>query len=128
MALPSFAYLRAVHAAWSAQHCESHAVLAQEPGMDAQQQAQFLEQFREATNAVGLVVLGGSFAESVDFSATRIHGVICVGVGIAPPGLVNQERRDYFQAQQMDGAQITERQPAMVKVVQMAGALAARSR
>ncbi len=125
VALPSFAYLRAVQAAWleTFEATSPYALLAQEPGMDSAAQAEFLDEFQRNKPVLGLVVLGGSFAESVDFSDTRINGVVCVGVGIAPPDLVNQQRKAYFQALELDAEQITARQPAMVKVVQMAGRL-----
>lgn len=127
VALPSFAYLRALEAALldlptqDGERCVP--VISQHSGMDAQAQAGFLKTFGEAEQSIGLVVLGGLFAESVDFADTKISGVVCVGVGIAPPSLRQQEVRAHFDGLGLAGEQVAATQPAMVKIVQMAGRL-----
>jgi Rad3-related DNA helicase len=83
-------------------------------------------------------VLGGVFAESVDFSAFRatralsgsralngstIAGVICVGLGLPPPDLERKRLQAYFSSQGDDGHTVAFVQPAMTKIVQMAGRL-----
>lgn len=122
VALPSFAYLRSLHQALL-ELPEAPNVICQHSGMDAAEQATFLDAFGQAQQAIGLVVLGGLFAESVDFADTKISGVICVGVGIAPPSLRQQQSRQHFDALGLAGEQVTATQPAMVKIVQMAGRL-----
>ncbi len=125
VALPSFAYLRALEEALLdlALQAEHGPIICQHSGMDAQAQANFLDAFSAAQQAIGLVVLGGLFAESVDFADTKISGVICVGVGIAPPSLRQQQARQHFDGLGLAGEQVAATQPAMVKIVQMAGRL-----
>jgi DNA excision repair protein ERCC-2 len=122
VALPSFAYLRTLHQALLELPVAPR-VICQHSGMDATEQANFLDAFGQAKQAIGLVVLGGLFAESVDFADTKISGVICVGVGIAPPSLRQQQSRQHFDGLGLAGEQVTATQPAMVKIVQMAGRL-----
>lgn len=127
VALPSFTYLRALEEALLDVPTEAgqlaSTVICQHSGMDAEAQANFLDAFGEANQAIGLVVLGGLFAESVDFADTKISGVICVGVGIAPPSLRQQQARQHFDGLGLAGEQVAATQPAMVKIVQMAGRL-----
>jgi Rad3-related DNA helicase len=59
----------------------------------------------------------------VDFSLVRLAGVVCVGVGLPPPSLTRQALEDHFSARGLDGAAVAYHQPAMVKVLQMAGRL-----
>lgn len=122
VALPSFAYLNRLHQALL-EHTDTAQVICQHSGMDAAEQTSFLDAFGQNAKAIGLVVLGGLFAESVDFADTRIQGVICVGVGIAPPSLRQQQVREHFDGQGLVGEQVAATQPAMVKIVQMAGRL-----
>lgn len=67
--------------------------------------------------------MGGVFGESVDFSGARLAGVVCVGVGLPPPTLERQAMAGYFDRCGLDGRTLAFHQPAMVKVVQMAGRL-----
>jgi Rad3-related DNA helicase len=84
----------------------------------------FLEQFAaDRPPCIGFVVLGGVFGESVDFSAARLSGVICVGVGLPPPSVARSNLERYYRARGMDGRAVAFHQPAMVKVLQMAGRL-----
>ncbi|NIR99163.1 MAG: ATP-dependent DNA helicase, partial [Gammaproteobacteria bacterium] len=70
----------------------------------------------------GLVVMGGVFAESVDF-AGRLAGVVCVGVGLPPPEPERAELQSHFASAGEDGNAVAYQQPAMIKVLQMAGRL-----
>jgi Rad3-related DNA helicase len=63
------------------------------------------------------------FGESVDFTGARLAGVICVGVGLPPPTLERQSVARYFDGRGLEGRTLAFHQPAMVKVVQMAGRL-----
>ena len=69
------------------------------------------------------VVLGGLFAESVDFSAVPLKGVIAVGVGLPPPTLTRTCQEQYFDHRSQNGKQVAFLQPAMTKVLQVTGRL-----
>ena len=107
----------------------------------------------EASGQLGVVVLGGVFGESVDFARAQLCGVICVGVGLPPPEPLREEiLRHYSQEIQesqasqeaqglgerqesrdangahgaintQQGKRVAYLQPAMTKVLQMAGRL-----
>ncbi|MEZ5560476.1 MAG: ATP-dependent DNA helicase [Pseudomonadales bacterium] len=123
VAFPSFEYLQQFAAACSARFPD-RALHVQRPGLDDAARMAFIEALRQARSPqLALVVLGGVFGESVDFSGVTLAGVVCVGVGLPPPGLEREAVRDYFDAAGLDGALVAYRQPAMVKVLQMAGRL-----
>ncbi len=99
-------------------------VLRQTPAMSEAERAAFLSAFApDAPPTIGFVVLGGVFGESVDFSAARLTGVVCVGVGLPPPSLTRTALEQHFDDRGLDGAAVAYHQPAMVKVLQMAGRL-----
>ncbi|MGI9325696.1 MAG: helicase C-terminal domain-containing protein [Pseudomonadales bacterium] len=122
VALPSFEYLSQLNSQLCAQ--AGLQVVAQQPDMDEQAREQFLCRLASANAAtVALVVLGGVFAESVDFTNITLKGVVCVGIGLAPVSLINRTREQHFNDLGQPGELIAYSQPAMVKVVQMAGRL-----
>jgi DNA excision repair protein ERCC-2 len=126
VALPSFAYLANVASALldsSSEEAQPQLnVIAQSPGMSLDARAEFIGRFDTGSaQTIGLVVMGGVFAESVDFES--VAGVICVGVGLPPPDLERKTLEGYFNAQGDDGHAVAFQQPAMTKILQMAGRL-----
>lgn len=72
---------------------------------------------------LGLCVLGGYFAESIDLRGDALIGVIVVGVGL--PG-ISAERdlvREQFEGEGEDGFAYAYTYPGMTKVLQAAGRL-----
>jgi len=61
----------------------------------------------------------------VDFSHAPLAGVICVGVGLPPASRQKEEIRSHFDASlgASGGDTVAYQQPAMTKVLQMAGRL-----
>jgi len=123
VAFPSFDYLTLAADAYAEAHPEVD-LIRQAPAMSEAERQAFLDAFRPGAPArLGFVVLGGVFGESVDFAEARLRGVICVGVGLPPPSLARRELERHFSAQALDGTTVAYTQPAMVKVLQMAGRL-----
>ncbi|MFU8816533.1 MAG: ATP-dependent DNA helicase [Pseudomonadales bacterium] len=123
VAFPSFEYLSLAADVFEAQFPE-HAVVRQTPAMGEAARAEFLGLFAaQAVPRLGFVVLGGAFGESVDFSAARLAGIVCVGVGLPPPSATGRALQRHFDLQGVDGKAVAYHQPAMVKVLQMAGRL-----
>lgn len=123
VAFPSFEYLDRAADAFQAEH-PAAALSRQRPGMSDAERAAWLDDFAcDRPPRLGFVVLGGVFAESVDFAAARLAGVICVGVGLPPPSLTRAALAAHFDRQGLDGSAVAYHQPAMVKVLQMAGRL-----
>ena len=86
----------------------------------------FIQSFRDdGRTRVGLVVLGGVFAESVDFSDARLAGAVVVGVGLPPASAFREAMAAHFETALGPGGGelVAYTQPAMAKVLQMAGRL-----
>ena len=100
-------------------------VLYQQGGQDMATHEQTLQDFRAAENAVLFTVLGGVFAESLDFADTRINGIVVIGLGVPPPDLHQRQVLTWHeqQAAASNARTIAYTQPAMAKVVQAAGRL-----
>ena len=114
VALPSFEYVDLLRDAIA-----GVAVRAQRRDMTLDERDAFIRWMAE-TDAprVGLVVMGGLFAESVDFDRDALAGVIVVTVGLPPPAT----SRNLIAARYGDfGEQVAYRQPAMTRVIQAAG-------
>ena len=115
VAFPSFEYLDAV-----AEHAGAN-LRCQAAGMESAAREEFIR-WLGATNGeprAGLVVMGGLFAESVDFDSSALQAVVVVGPGLPPRSL----RRDLIAADAdvEDGDEIAYRQPAMTRVAQAVG-------
>jgi Rad3-related DNA helicase len=126
VALPSFQYLALLRTALEARLGDSECLLVQTPGMDDRARADFIGGFaHKDAPRLGLIVLGGVFAESVDFSHAPLSGVVCVGVGLPPGSPLREAVRDHFDARLGAGAgeTVAYQQPAMTRVLQMAGRL-----
>lgn len=125
VALPSFEYLDQLARALEARH-PGLLCSRQHPGMEESQRQAFIARFTATgPTRLGLIVLGGVFAESVDFSHAPLSGVICVGVGLPPGSRLRAELERYFEGKlgPGGGVAVAYQQPAMTKVLQMAGRL-----
>ena len=117
VALPSFAYLDALTEALGA--ASPVPVRSQRPDMDDAERARFVAALSDPdTPCIGVVVMGGLFAESVDFDGGALRGVIVVGPGLPPR---STERDLVVERHGPDGFTVAYLQPAMAKVVQAAG-------
>ena len=138
VAFPSFAYLTAYLLHQGANDaCSGFEVRAQEAEMSAEARRDFIAWLNAAAGKrVGLVVMGGAFAESVDFDSQALRAAVVVGPGLPPRSL----RRDLiaaahaaaappnspaeFGAAPHTGFDIAYRQPAMTRVAQAVGRVA----
>ena len=122
VAFPSFDYAEQARAAFAVHVGSDVTVRCQQRSMDLDERAAFIDWVGTGEGTrVGFVVMGGLFAESVDYPPDALSGVIVVGPGLAP----NSLRRDLVaraaQAQGLDGHAVGYRQEAMTRVVQAAG-------
>ena len=121
VALPSFEYAFAVWAALA-----SPAARCQRQDMDLDEREDFIRWLNEEAGRIGVVVMGGLFAESVDYDSRTLCGVVVVGPGLPPRSL----RRDLLsedaarQGVADDGDEIAYLQPAMTRVAQAVGRVA----
>ena len=153
LAFPSYDYLNGFAQA-AQEHLPPTALHLQGQDMADDERAAFLRAFAAAAPpAFAAVVLGGVFAESVDFAGLpgdqaermrqldaapsgrqgegegqgaagfRLSGVLVVGTGRPPTSLTRASQEAYFDAKSGNGAEVAYLQPAMTKVLQVAGRL-----
>ena len=123
LAFPSYEYLNGFAQAAEGRLRKAN-LHVQSPDLADLERTAFLETFAAAAApAFAAVVLGGVFAESVDFSEVRLSGVLVVGAGLPPPSLTRTRQARYFDAKSANGAEVAYLQPAMTKVLQVAGRL-----
>ncbi|MDR1599169.1 MAG: ATP-dependent DNA helicase [Oscillospiraceae bacterium] len=120
---PSYAYLEMIRGELI--QAEPGLALVEQPrvsggGAAAARQA-FIDMFQEGTRRVGMIVLGGSFGESVDLPGGRLSGAAVVGVGLPQVNLEQETLRAYYEERLGDGFHAAYRVPGMHKVIQAAG-------
>lgn len=132
VALPSFAYLAALAARFEAFRRRERddggevEVRCQTPDMalvDRQEFIAWLNQTRK-TRRIGFVVMGGVFAESVDFDSQALRLAVVVGPGLPPHSLLRDLVAQDAERGGMTGFDVAYRQPAMARVAQTVGRIA----
>ena len=81
----------------------------------------FVSRFAHDGHGVGFAVLGGSFAEGIDLTGTRLIGAFVATLGLPQFNAVNEELRRRMDAQFGAGYDYTYLFPGIRKVVQAAG-------
>ena len=117
---PSYQYLNSV-----LEHFESedYEVLVQKRNMSAKTRTEMLNAFDTLgrVSKVGFFVLGGSFAEGIDYIGDKLHGVLVVGVALPQFNKYNEILRSYFDEEFDEGFDYAYTYPGMNKVVQAIG-------
>ena len=95
--------------------------LLQQREFDAAAQQHFLQQFFETSGQLGFAIMGGRFAEGIDYRGDALIGAIIVGVGL--PQLSSEQKliQQDFDALQLDGFDYAFRFPGLIRVKQSAG-------
>ena len=92
--------------------------------MDREAHQEFLVQFQKQSDTlIGFCVLGGMFAEGIDFKGEQLIGVIVVSVGLPQ---INEETdliKAYFDENDQKGFAYAYQYPGMNKVLQATGRL-----
>ena len=89
--------------------------------MDEDQRSEFLARFAVTGRGVGFAVLGGSFAEGIDLTGTRLIGAFIATLGLPQCNPVNEELRRRLHTEFGTGHDYTYLFPGIRKVVQAAG-------
>ena len=89
--------------------------------MDETERAAFLSRFVVDGRGVGFAVLGGSFAEGIDLTGTRLIGAFIATLGLPQTNPINEEIRRRIETQFGAGHDYTYLFPGIRKVVQAAG-------
>jgi len=95
--------------------------LIQQREFDETAQRQFLQQFFEAERQLGFAIMGGRFAEGIDYRGDALIGAIIVGVGLPQLSSEQQLIQQDFDAMQLDGFDYAFRFPGLIRVKQSAG-------
>ncbi|MCD4751385.1 MAG: hypothetical protein K8R59_18615 [Thermoanaerobaculales bacterium] len=117
---PSYAYLRAVHERMPP---TEHSVLAQNPGSTEGSQHEVLEALAGNDPHVVLAVLGGIFAEGVDYPGDMLSQVIVVSPGLPQFNTERELLKQHFQEAYGHGFSYAYLIPGITRVVQAAGRL-----
>ena len=120
---PSYTYLKQVADQFQKLYPDFHVIL-QESDMDREAHQAFLAHFQKQSDTlIGFCVLGGMFAEGIDFKGEQLIGVIVVSVGLPQ---INEETdliKTYFDEIDQKGFAYAYQYPGMNKVLQAAGRL-----
>jgi Rad3-related DNA helicase len=95
--------------------------LIQQREFDEGAHKQFLQQFFEAERQLGFAIMGGRFAEGIDYRGDALIGAIIVGVGLPQVSAEQQLIQQDFDALQLDGFDYAFRFPGLIRVKQSAG-------
>ena len=93
-------------------------LLIQKREMDEIDKENFISEFRNKQNIVGLFVLGGVFSEGIDLPGDMLIGVIIVGVGYPKISMEREIIKEYFNEKGYDYSYIY---PGINKVFQAVG-------
>jgi DNA excision repair protein ERCC-2 len=117
---PSYAFLESVHDRLPP---VPHTVIAQRPGVNDAEQKKVLEALGNGTPHILLAVLGGIFAEGVDYPGKMLSQVIVVSPGLPQYNLERELLKGYYQEFYEHGFGYAYLVPGLTRVVQAAGRL-----
>jgi Rad3-related DNA helicase len=116
----AYSFMQQVHRRFSERHDDIE-TLIQQREFDESAQRRFLHQFFEADRQLGFAIMGGRFAEGIDYHGDALIGAIIVGVGLPQIGSEQQLIQQDFDALQLDGFDYAFRFPGLIRVKQSAG-------
>jgi Rad3-related DNA helicase len=96
-------------------------LVVQSRRMSEEDRQEFIEQFSQHNNLLGLAVLGGAFSEGVDLSGDALKGVFIATLGLPQVNPVNEHLRAVMQGKFAQGYDFTYTYPGIQKVIQAAG-------
>jgi DNA excision repair protein ERCC-2 len=117
---PSYAFLNAIHDRLPP---VPHTVLEQKPGTSDGEQREILEALGNGAPHIVLAVLGGIFAEGVDYPGKMLSQVIVVSPALPQFNLERELLKHYYQEYYEHGFGYAYLVPGLTRVVQAAGRL-----
>jgi DNA excision repair protein ERCC-2 len=117
---PSYAFLDAIH---DRLHLPRHRVLVQRSGSSDAEQQEIMETLKRDDPHLLLAVLGGIFAEGVDYPGRMLSQVIVVSPGLPQFNTERELLKAYYQETYEHGFGYAYLIPGMTRVVQAAGRL-----
>lgn len=116
----AYYFMQQVHDRFNAHYPETSTLLQQRE-FDESAQQQFLSQFFDAEGQLGFAIMGGRFAEGIDYRGDALIGAIVVGVGLPQANSEQQLIQQDFDSLQLDGFDYAFRFPGLIRVKQSAG-------
>jgi Rad3-related DNA helicase len=116
----AYYFMQQVHERFTASYPGIETLLQQRDYDEAAQRS-FLANFFEGDNNLGFAIMGGRFAEGIDYQGDALIGAIIVGVGLPQANSEQQLIQQDFEALQLDGFDYAFRFPGLIRVMQSAG-------
>jgi DNA excision repair protein ERCC-2 len=82
-----------------------------------------IQRFKDEQGLLGVFVVGGVFAEGVDYIGTMVEQLMIIGVGMPGVDIETNQTKDYFDALGANGFDYAYRYPGISKIIQAAGRL-----
>ncbi len=117
---PSYAFLNSIH---DRLHMPHHKILVQHSGSTDAEQRKILDALKGERSHLLLAVLGGIFAEGVDYPGRMLSQVIVVSPGLPQFNMERELLKAYYQETYEHGFGYAYLIPGMTRVVQAAGRL-----
>ncbi len=95
--------------------------ILQAKSADDEQRQVFLNQFRNRDKTLGFAIMGGIFAEGIDYQGQALIGAIVVGVGMPQANTEQQLIQRDFERSNLNGFDFAFRFPGLIRVQQSAG-------
>ena len=116
----AYHFMQQVHDRFTERFADIETLLQQRE-FDAAAQQYFLQQFFESSGQLGFAIMGGRFAEGIDYRGEALIGAIIVGVGL--PQLSSEQKliQQDFDALHLNGFDYAFRFPGLIRVKQSAG-------
>ena len=117
---PSYEYLNNVLEHFET---EDYEILVQKRGMSISDRNKILHEFDTVSEVskIGFFVIGGSFAEGIDYIGDKLSGVLIVGVALPQFNPYNELLKSYFDEEFDMGYDYAYTYPGMNKVIQAVG-------
>lgn len=116
----SYYFMQQVHGRFVDSYPDIVTLIQQRDSDEAAQQ-EFVTRFFERDRQLGFAIMGGRFAEGIDYQGKALIGAIVVGVGLPQPNSEQQLIHDDFIGMQLDGFDYAYRFPGLIRVLQSAG-------
>ena len=116
----SYHFMHQVHEYFQQHYAEVDTML-QLKASDDQQRSDFLAHYFEYDNTLGFAIMGGIFAEGIDYVGNSLIGAIVVGVGMPQASTEQQLIQQDFDNMKMNGFDFAFRFPGLIRVKQSAG-------
>jgi DNA excision repair protein ERCC-2 len=82
-----------------------------------------VQRFKDETGLLGVFVVGGVFAEGVDYVGTMLEQLMIIGVGMPGVDIETNKTKAYFDELGANGFDYAYRYPGISKIIQAAGRL-----